>query len=265
MLIEYVQRWRERRDSYRPVGEPFDPRAFEVAAIPGDTEARTFVERHHYSGTFPAARRRFGLYTRGALVGVAVFSVPMVAGVLAVLRCPPAEALELGRFVLLDDVGANAESWFLARCLRPLEREGFRGVVTFADPEPRTTAMGATVFGGHLGVIYQASSAIYLGRATPRTLRLLPDGTVLSARALSKIRGRERGWRYAVGQLVAHGALEPGDEDLGAWLARELPRITRGVRHHGNHKYVIPFAPRLRRGLEGLGRPYPKLSAALAA
>ena len=51
----WCQRWRERRDSYRPAGEVIDPRRFEVAPIPDDTTARAFVEAHHYSASYPAA------------------------------------------------------------------------------------------------------------------------------------------------------------------------------------------------------------------
>jgi hypothetical protein len=71
-----TQRWRERRDSYRPTREPIRTALYDVAEIATDTEAREFVERHHYSGTYPAARARVGLYLRGELCGVAVFSHP---------------------------------------------------------------------------------------------------------------------------------------------------------------------------------------------
>ncbi len=39
-----------------------------------NTLAKHFVERHHYSGSYAAARFRFGLYRRAQLVGVAIFS-----------------------------------------------------------------------------------------------------------------------------------------------------------------------------------------------
>lgn len=259
MICAVAQRWRCGRASYRPAGELFAPLAHEVAEIDRDGPAREFVEAHHYSGTYPAARRRFGLYRGAALVGVAVFSVPMTAAVLGPLPAG-AEAAELGRFVLLDEVPGNGESWFLARCLDVLRREGWAGVVTFADPEARTTASGESVFGGHLGTIYQASNAVYLGRATPRTLRVLPDGTVFSARAAQKIRARERGWRYAVEQLVAAGAPEPANDDLRGWLPVALAATTRTVRHRGNHKYVIGLESRVRAMLPA-SRSYPKVEA----
>jgi hypothetical protein len=67
MISPAVQRWRERRDSYRPAGEPIDTTAYEVAAILDDTTARSFIQIHHYSGTYPAARFRFGLYHHAQL------------------------------------------------------------------------------------------------------------------------------------------------------------------------------------------------------
>jgi hypothetical protein len=263
MIVDACQRWTAHRAVFvRPDGATFGPHAWEVAEIPDDTTARAFVEAHHYSGCYPAARRRFGLYHRADLVGVAVFSQPMAAD--ALRPFPRDAAMELGRFVLLDRVPFNAESWVIRRCLEVLAREGVEGVVMFSDPEPRTDAAGALTFRGHHGTIYQASGAVYAGRATPRTLKLLADGTVVSARTLSKIRSRERGWRYAVAQLVAAGAPSPTG-DLAAWLRAVLPTVTRTVRHHGNHRYLMPVSAAAKRCLVGAGLPYPKAPAVARA
>lgn len=255
------QRWRDRRDSYRPAGETIRTLDYEVAEMPGDAEAKAFVVAHHYSGSFPAARWRFGLYRRGgALVGVAVFSQPMSAGVLKDFPGDPRQSVELGRFVLLDDVPGNGETWTLGRCFEHLRRDGVVGVVSFSDDQSRQAADGMVVFGGHIGGIYQSHNGIYRGRATARKLRLLPDGSVLSDRARSKIRRRERGWRYASAQLVAHGAepLREG-EDSAAWLARWEGRLVRELAHPGNHKYIWAVDKRVRRHLpESL--PYPKFN-----
>ena len=234
------QRWRGGRDSYRPPAETIRTVVHEVAPIADDATARAFVLAHHYSGTYPAARYRFGLYRRGRLAGVAVFSHPCSDKVLTnVFPVPALEAVELGRFVLLDEVEGNGETWFLARCFAALRHEGLAGVVSFSDPMRRTTSCGAVVFGGHIGTIYQAHNGAYLGRGTVRTLRLLPDGAVLSARALQKIRARERGWRYAAEQLERAGAAPLGlAADPAPWLRTWLPRLTRTVRHPGNHRYA---------------------------
>lgn len=250
-----VQRWRERRASFRDASEVIDPRAFEVAEIADDATPRAFVEQHHYSASYPAARFRFGLYEHGALVGVAVFSHP--SNVLALRPLPMStESVELGRFVLLDHVKGNGETWFLARSFEVLRRKGLAGVVSFSDPVPRATVDGHVVLRGHVGTIYQAFNGVYLGRARADTMRLLPDGRTLHNRAVAKIRKREQGWRYAVAKLVAYGAPAPG-ADLDAWLAEWLPRLTRKVRHGGNHKYVWAFSRARRKSLPA-SAPYPK-------
>lgn len=262
MIATHCQRWRDRRGTYRPAEEPFDPRGFDAAPVASDRAARAFVEAHHYSGTYPAARRRFGLFAPGgALVGVAVYSVPARAEVLRPLPGGLASGLELGRFVLLDDVRANAETWFLARCHDALRREGWAGVVSFSDPHPRATADGRRVFPGHVGTIYQASNATFVGQSRRHGLLLLPDGRSFSRRALSKIRRRERGWRYAVDQLVAAGAPEPVG-DLNVWLPQALDLVVRRVEHPGCLKYVFGLDRAVRRDVARLAVAYPKMQRA---
>lgn len=238
------QRWREGNESYRRPDEQIVTRHYSVEAIPDDTTAKSFVQQHHYSHSYPSAVHRFGLYEHAELVGVAVFSTPMSAGVTANwFNCP---AVELGRFVLLDRVPGNGETWFLGQCFRELRKTEVGGVVSFSDPIPRTGQNGERVFPGHIGTIYQAHNATYAGRGTARTLRLLPDGTVLSERALSKIRSGEPGWVYSVGLLTQHGAPEPyclsaghpDTQELRAWVSTQLPRLTRTLRHPGNHRYL---------------------------
>lgn len=264
MISPVVQRWREGRDSYRPAGEPFDPRGWSVEAIADDTTPKAFVAAHHYLGTLPPTRRRFGLYAPGgALSGVAVFCVPSRVEVLSPLPGGLEENATLGRFVLLDDVRANSESWFLARALEALKREGFAGVVSFSDPNPRTDAEGRVVFKGHIGNIYQALGARFLGQREAETVLLLPSGRTFDRRTLAKARSGERGQRYAVAQLVAAGAPEPSPrQSLSTWVERWLPRVTRKVRQAGTLKYVFPLAEGAKRDVKravGAGLPYVKL------
>jgi hypothetical protein len=243
------QRWRNRRHFFVPPQCRFQPARYDVLELPGDAQAKAFVLRHHYSASYPAARRRYGLFGPSGLEGVAVFSVPCNDRVLtSVFAAPAHQAVELGRFVLLDQVGFNGESWMLARCFELLRCDGFRGVVSFCDPIPRTSSDGVVVFPGHLGIVYQASNAVYLGRGTPRTLRLLSDGRVLSDRALSKLRAGVKGWRYTADLLEAAGADPapgPGCGDLVAWAARWVPLLTRPLRHPGCHRYAFALDRRL--------------------
>lgn len=96
---------------------------------------------------------------------------------------------------------------------------------------------GVRIFSGHIGTIYQAHNGIYLGRGTPRTLRLRTDDSVLSDRAIQKLRARESVWRYAADQLIAAGA-DPPDSDLRVWTRLWVERLTRPLRHWGNHEYL---------------------------
>lgn len=262
MTAQPCQRWRDKRGSYRPAGEPIRTADYEVAEIATDREARAFVERHHYSGSYPAARARYGLHRRGELVGVAVLShPPSEAALLAALPlpCDRLAKVELGRLVLLDDVPANGESWFAARAFELARATGFEAIVAHSDPEPRRTVDGGIVFPGHLGTIYQATNAVYCGRTPARTWRLLPDGSVLSARALSKLRLKEKGWRYVVELLLAHGAPAPSG-DWREWVTLAVEGVSRTYRHRGNHRYIWAIDRRLRRHLPQ-PQPYPKLVA----
>ncbi|MGP4052567.1 Mom family adenine methylcarbamoylation protein [Streptomyces sp. 2A115] len=119
---------------------------------------------------------------------------------------PFTESLVCSRFVLLDDCPGNSESWFLANCLDHLLSRGVRGVVSFADPVPRRTSSGVLVTPGHVGTIYAATNAVYASRATARTVKLLPDGTVFHS-----------GVRKVRPDVVA---TEVGMESAGAWTSR---------------------------------------------
>jgi len=264
------QRWKNGFDSYRNGEEPIRTADYDVAPIPDDTTARGFVQAHHYSGTYPAARWRFGMYHRAQLVGVAVFSHPTndrtITNVFPGVRAT--DGVELGRFVLLDSVPGNGETWFLARCFDQLRACGLAGVVSFSDPAKRTNRDGSQVFGGHIGTIYQAHNAVYTGRGTPRTLKLLPNGQVLSSRAMQKVRSNDQGVEYTVGVLVGHGAARPDSREpgyLADWLRRWTGQLCRNQRHKGNYRYcwvlnkrveVAGERVRVRLGLDRL--PYPK-------
>lgn len=262
MITPLVQRWRDGRDSYRSAREVVDVRRLEVAAIDTDTEARRFVERHHYEHSYPAARFRLGLYERDEFVGCAVFSQPVNDRTLAVLPGAGLERIELGRLVLLDRVGANAESWFVARCFELLRAEGIVGVVSFSDPLRRHARDGTVVTPGHVGIVYQALNATYLGRSRAERRLVLPDGTIVHNRSLSKIRKRERGYRPIVDRLVRLGAPElRGDDDARAWLTSTIATIARSVPHPGNHKYAWTLRRRDRRFLPA-SLAYPKIAMA---
>jgi hypothetical protein len=239
VITPVSQRWRERRALYVPARTTIVTSEYDVCRIPSDTVARQFVCTHHYSGSYPAARERFGLYRFGVLAGVSVYSVPYAAQ----LTCAfghgfdVGTGVELGRLVLLDEIPANAESWFVARCHELLASTGYRGVISMSDPEPRVDRDWGSVFPGHVGTVYQALNAHYVGRSKPRKLLLLPDGRVLNERMLCKIRAAERGWVSAVDTLIGYGA-DPLIGDRREWLAGQVRKLCTELKHGGNHKYL---------------------------
>lgn len=235
-------RWRDRRHSWRRRSEGgFDRDDYTVAPL-AELDAKAFVVGHHYSGSYPASIHRYGMRRDGQLVGVAVLSGPVQTKVLTnafPTLTPFTQAVELGRFVLVDDIPANGESWFLARCFEHAADLGVRGVVSFSDPLPRIVD-GRTVMPGHVGLIYQASNAAYCGRGTARTLTVLRDGSVLNDRSMQKIRQLERGHEHVERLLVDHGATPRRGAAPAAWLADALAQIgARPVRHRGNHRYLF--------------------------
>lgn len=268
MITDACQRWLDGLASYRPAGEPINPREFEVEQLVGagaDGIASRFVEAHHYTASYPAARFRFALRRGVELAGVAVFSEPPQPKSLADFPEPGA-AVELGRLVLLDEVPANGESWFVARCFELLKRSGIEGVLSMSDPVATTNARGEATFGGHIGTIYQALNARFVGRATPRTRRLLPDGRVFSGKAWQKLRtckpggSCSRGWKYAAELLIDAGAAVPDFrqvESLAAWAKFWVPLVTRPLRHPGNYRYLWGFTRAVARHI-GPGLAYPK-------
>ncbi len=264
---EWCQRWAGRRHTWRHTSAGgFDPDRYLVEPV-SESTARRWVVEHHYSGSYPAASRRYGLLDRErTLLGVCVLGIPMSATVLTNVFPdlePMSESLELSRLVLADAVPGNGESWFLARVFADALAAGVRGVVAFADPVPRRIDR-RLVFPGHRGVIYMASNAAYLGRATARNLTVLRDGRVLSDRSAQKVRRDERGHAHVEKHLVALGASSRRAGQAGSeWLVEALNDVgaTR-LRHRGNHRYAFPLAPSARqRARIRLGLPagrYPR-------
>jgi hypothetical protein len=279
----WCQRWKHRAPTWRPTREGgFAPDLYRVIQIP-EAPAKRFTQDHHYSGTWPAVRLAFGLQRRdlppapgdpdgGRLVGVIALGIPMNKAVLKVfpdLIAPYRESLELSRLVLLDECPSNAESWACSRAFQLAARLGVRGIVAHADPHPRTrlTQAGTVLLTpGHVGHVYGAAQGFaYLGRTRPRTLTVLPDATVLSDRASSKVVHTESGHRSVEMKLVALGATDRRPEQSGAaWLAQALEEVGASRLHHaGNHRFARTIGPhRTRVRLNATTLPAPRRAEA---
>ena len=239
------QRWRHGRHSWRRRRDGgFDKTRYHIGRIIGNTVPQKFVESHHYLRSFPSSSANWGLYEGDELLGVAVFGVPSHRAVLTNVFPdlePYTESLVLSRFVLLDAVPANGETWFLRQVFAAAAREGLRGVVTFADPVMRRAADGTVVVPGHRGTIYAAAGSDALGRSRAGIVLVLPDGSILDRRALSKVRRDECGHDYVERRLATFGASprRPG-ESGESYLARALAAAgVVALRHGGNYRFAF--------------------------
>lgn len=241
-----TQRWKLGRDYWRvDRDEGFRKAHYSIDEIK-DSVAKKFVVEHHYSGSYPIAMERVGLFSGKALVGVCVFSIPINNSVIPRYTGLSAEqGTELGRFVLLDEVPYNAESYFLAAAFNVLKdlRPNVSAVVAYSDPMPRTTESGHVILPGHVGIAYQASNALYLGRASSKTLHLTASGIALSSRAISKVKLQEHGAQSAENRLVKLGAPPRRyGQHPAEWIDTILNSGTfKKVRHPGNHIYAWPL------------------------
>jgi hypothetical protein len=80
----WCQRWQpgQRRHSWRHRSEGgFDPSRYHVRPIE-ELATAAFCNQHHYLGSLPPTRLRYGMFEGRRLVGVAVLSVPMRTEVL---------------------------------------------------------------------------------------------------------------------------------------------------------------------------------------
>lgn len=125
---------------------------------------------------------------------------------------------------------------------------------------------GELVFPGHIGTIYQASHAEYLGRTTSRRILLLPDGRELNERALSNLRG-DAGHAYVEQEVIKAGAplRRRRGKDAAPWLAegceqspvvpasRTSPQLAAVIWSRGSGGEAGP------RGVVGSGAPRPQL------
>lgn len=263
------QRWRTHRSYYRPSGEPIDidGGGYHASIIP-KVVAKNFVEEHHYSGSYVASRLNVGLIRDDnggghEVCGVAGYSVPMSQQVIPKwLKCDNQQGIDLGRFVLLDDVPANGETWFLAQSFNLLKEElpTIDSVMATSDPIVRLNAAKDVVMPGHVGTIYQAHNGAYLGRTAKKTVVSGADGNVITARTISKVRNQEQGREYAYRKLLQAGVSPKLDTETWREFANRARLSLKQIRHPGNHVYAWPLGSNKREIKEIRNRIGPSLS-----
>lgn len=148
---------------------------YTIQTIPAKT-AKTFVLTWHYSRSMPASKVCYGLYRGVELIGAAVYGLPAMRHQALCYDCD----IELRRLCLVDNTPKNAESRFIGLTLKALRKQGYRAVLSLADPEH-----------AHQGTIYRASNFDCLGEERGTGSRLLiVDGVEMHSRTAFRKFGR---------------------------------------------------------------------------
>jgi hypothetical protein len=162
-----------------PLKNMKSPKECLVKRLPSST-ARRYIIKHHYShgcNSVPSACYR--LFWNGELIGALVFAVSCSENVRASILGTGTEGMvtELHRLHIIDGTPKNTESWFISRCIRSLKTDmpEIKIVISFADPME-----------GHVGMIYQATNALYYGTSGNATFFVDRCGRVRHPRQSGK-------------------------------------------------------------------------------
>jgi hypothetical protein len=123
-------------------------------------DAQPFILKHYIGEKPRGIQKIYGVYHKPSsrLVGAAIYGKPRKQATTVVQpEVPSDEVIDLQRLFLEDDVNTkNIESYVIARTLKMIKQDfpQVKVVITFADEKA-----------GHVGSIYQATNAIYLGKS----------------------------------------------------------------------------------------------------
>ena len=130
---------------------------------------KEFVIKNHYSHGIHNGPMCYGLFDNDILIGVCAFATPCSEAVRASVFGSQYKnsVTELHRLVLIDKTLKNSESYFIARSLKLLKKDkpNIKAVVSFADATE-----------GHIGIIYQATNALFTGSSSKATFYLDESG-----------------------------------------------------------------------------------------
>lgn len=168
----------------------FDER-YTVKLIPASL-AKEYIRKNHYShGCHNGPSPCYGMFEEESLIGVLMFATPCSENVRSSVFGPEHKdkVTELHRLHIMDITPRNAESWFIARCLKLIKEDkpSIKAVISFSD----TTV-------GHEGTIYKATNAYRIGATGSAVFYVDADGRLRHPRQcgvnISKDEAIKRGW-----------------------------------------------------------------------
>ena len=145
-----------------------------VAPVPVRIAKQIIVQNHYLHSMPGGTHLSFGVFLLGRLLGALTLGVGPVNAHRLVHGSNPRDCATLTRLWLSDELPRNSESRVIAVVLRSLKKNtDLKFVLSYADPAQ-----------GHLGVIYQATGWLYIGRSAATPLYDLGDGKGRHSRTL---------------------------------------------------------------------------------
>lgn len=171
----------------------------------GPRDVQEFCERYHYSETGGNMTWRYGLWNGVTLLGIVSYNLPTRSACMSVFgeEHGPDHVWHMGRLVFPDAAPKNSESRLIAGSLNLIKRDHPEvwAVLTYAAPEvidPRTGL-------GQIGIIYQATNALYTGLGGEPTYYVDQKGKRrgghLGGHNVTIARGKALGWDRRKGKM----------------------------------------------------------------
>lgn len=183
---------------------------------------------YHYSKTTPVSKYYFNAYNeKGEWCGVILF------GTGATPNIGKQYGLWQGEIVELVRVALNGKQEQTSRCVAAALKELHR-----INPLVKMVVSYADCDQNHVGTIYQATNWLYVGCVNANT----KSAFIINGKKMHPRSCYQRGWKQSLPWLI-----ENVDPKAAAFVTK------------GKHKYLYCFDKKIRKKVQPLVKPYPKV------
>ena len=205
-----------------------------VKKIDFDT-AKEIILKYEWLGTMASTSTHYGIFFDGHIAGAVCFgnNVAANAYINKFFGVRKSELYLLARGACVSWAPKNTNSRLIGQSLRLLaeDDECAKIVIAYADPSA-----------GEVGIVYQATNWIYLGKSRSRTCVVAADGKILHSRKFSQIGGVRAMKEYVatnVGSKIWHEKDQP-KKGRYAFILRDDDHAV----YNKVSKFILPYPKR---------------------
>ena len=154
------------------------------------TDLDEFGRRWHYTNSGGNMTWRYGAWVNNNLIGVIGFNLPTRSVCESVFGAEYFDTIvHMGRLICDESAPKNIESKIISESLRAIKKDvpQFQAVITYAAPHA-----------GHIGTVYQATNALYIGLGGDTRLYIDKENkqrsTYQHGKNISATMAQEMGW-----------------------------------------------------------------------